>query len=122
MSNEIKFYEYFDKKKGCKAIKAVTTYGGKSVVAYSFTHPNDAYDVELGKAIAKKRLEIKIAHKRVSSMKHRAENYALAIVAYKAEIKRMDKEMHRALALVGDRLVDANTYEKELEALLSTVQ
>lgn len=120
-NTEIKYYEYFDSDKGCRAVKAVTTYGGKKVSATAYTHPNDTYDYEFGKKVALKRLEIKIAHKRASSMNARAERYATLIVAYKNEIKRMDKEMRKALALVGDRLVDASTYEKELEAILATI-
>ena len=62
------------------------------------------------------------AHKRAASMRARAERYAMLIVEYKNEIKRMDKEMRKALTLVGDRLVDASTYEKELEDLLATIE
>ncbi len=122
MNAEVKFYEFFDKAKNCKAVKATTTYGGKRVTAVSYTHPNDTYDFEFGKKVAQKRLDIKLAHKRAASMKARAERYAMLIVEYKNEIKRMDKEMRKALTLVGDRLVDASTYEKELEAILATIE
>lgn len=122
MNAEVKFYEFYDKSKNCKAVKATTTYGGKRVTAVSYTHPNDTYDFEFGKKVAQKRLDIKLAHKRAASMRARAERYAQLIVEYKNEIKRMDKEMRKALTLVGDRLVDASTYEKELEAILSTIE
>jgi hypothetical protein len=121
-NTEVKYYEYYDKNKKCKAVKAVTTYAGKYISAVSYAHPNDTYDFEFGKKVAQKRLDIKLAHKRAASMRARAERYAMLIVEYKKEIKRMDKEMRKALTLVGDRLVDASTYEKELEDLLATIE
>ena len=117
----VKYHEYFDKKRGCNAVKAITTYGGKYVSAVAYTSPGDIYDAEIGKKIAKLRLDIKIAKKRSASMQKRAYNYALGINAIQTEYKRLKKEYEKALTISSDRMVEADNYEKELVALLASL-
>lgn len=115
------FYEYEDTARECKAVKAVTTYGGKSVSAVALTAPGDTYDVDTGKKIANLRLDIKIANKREKSMLTRAQRYGTMIEQYREKIATMRKEMNRALEAAADRRVEASEYEAQLDALLKTL-
>ena len=119
--NETKFFEYVDAKKGCKVIKAVTTYEGKYVSATACTHPNDEYEYEVGKMIAETRLDIKIARKRATSMRRRATRYGYAVVAYKNAIDKMKKEMNKALSVADKRDAEADALEEKLEKLLANL-
>lgn len=119
---DVKFYEYFDNKRKRNVIKAVTTYGGKYVSAYAYQHPSDESNPELGRKIAKLRLDIKIANKRSASMKRRAGHYAEGIAVYENEVRRMKKEMEKALVISSDRKVEASNFEAELAELLASVK
>ena len=58
------YYEYTDKEKGCKAIKAVTTYEGRTVYGVAYLHPDDSYNYELGKEIAELRCTLKVIERK----------------------------------------------------------
>ena len=118
---ETKTFTYFDNRRGCHTTKAATTYAGKTVSAFAYTNPGDAHDEETGSKIANLRLNIKIGKKRAKSMRNRAANYENLIRAYEAEIKRMRKEIPKALSAAGDRMVEVHQYEEELASILANL-
>ena len=62
-----KFYQYNHKRADgteCVRIAAVSSFAGKPVKGYADCHPNDAFDVEYGQALAAARCAEKIAAKR----------------------------------------------------------
>lgn len=117
---ETSVYEYTNKK-GLKVIKAVTQYAGKYVFATATLCPGDEYDYELGRMIAERRLDYKIAKKRAASMKRRAKMYAQAIEEYKTQIRVMEKEMEKALVAEGNRNAEAAELSGEIFALIHGV-
>lgn len=67
-------YTYYDKKKECNAVKAVTTYDGQTITAVAYTHPTDVYNENFGKLLSGMRCEKKVLKKKLASAKRRLEN------------------------------------------------
>ena len=111
------FYEYTDSK-GRPTVKAVTQYAGKSIAAFAKYMPSDVYDVELGKAIALKRLDYKIAMKRAASADRKAENMTAIVAAYKQEIAHLNKRIEELQCHASDCRVEAAEAEKEIINLI----
>ena len=114
-------YSFYDRKRKCYAVKATTTYAGKSISCYAYTNPEDVHNAELGGQIANLRLDAKIAHKRAKSMRIRAERYANLIAQYEDRIRVMKREVERAIIAAGNREVEAAEYEAELDTLLKSI-
>ena len=112
-----RIYDYIDPD-GFHVVKATTMYAGKNVSACSKCDPEDDFDLELGTAIALKRLDHKIALKRAATFKHKANTCQEIIDWYKQEIKRMTKSKENAEIFAADRLVEADNIEHELAELL----
>lgn len=114
---ETNVYDYVEK--GIHIVKAVTTYDGKAVYAFAKCDPNDNFDLEFGKKLALKRLDLKIEEKRAASMKAWArfcEAELEHIDQYKRHIK---KSLERAQIACSDRLVDAKAIEIEIKNMLT---
>ena len=84
-------YEYhqFKNENGGITIVAVSSYAGRKVKGYAKCNPDDEFDLEKGKALARARCNQKIANKRRN---HAAKKYMEAVSAkYKAvrEFERM---------------------------------
>ena len=116
---ETRIYDFVDKKTGCHVVKATTMYAGKSVSAVAKCMPGDEFDLKFGTDVALKRLDIKIALKRAASMKAYAEHCRQNIEWHSQEKYRLKRAGAKAEEAMSDRLVDANQFEKELEALLA---
>ena len=85
------YYTYYDKKKECNAVKAVTTYDGKTIAGYAYTHPTDTYDEECGKNLARARCQQKILKRKLSYSKRRIKEdaeYLLYLLERVAEVKK----------------------------------
>lgn len=119
---ETKIYDYIDKKTGAHIVKATTMYAGKTVSAYSKCDPNDIFDLEFGKKVALKRLDIKIAEKRAVSMKDYTKFCRMNLEFIEAEKRRVTKAMERAIIARADRKVEAATLEKELDEMLAFIE
>lgn len=101
-----KFYNYEDKNTGSKVVICISSYAGKPVKGRAKCSPNDEFNLEAGKALAKARCDYAIAQKREKrALKKASEAYAAAIEAsfnlddmkiyYKdAMLARQDAEKH----------------------------
>lgn len=96
-----KFYEIYNKSKNCKSIKAVSSYEGKTVIGIADQHPDDEYNLEKGKEIARLRCEQKLLKKKKKRFMRKAKDTAL-----NAEDLRnfADKLLKRANAYVETAL------------------
>ena len=115
---ETKVYDYVDKKTGCHVVKATTMYAGKSVSAFSKCDPGDTFDYKLGEAVALKRLDVKIAQKRASSMKAYIKMCEMNLEFVEIERRRIKKALERAKVSLGDRLAEAKEYTEDIKDLL----
>lgn len=118
---ETKIYDYIDKKTGSHVVKATTMYAGKTVSAYSKCRPNDVFDLKFGTEVAKKRLDIKIAKKRYSSMITYAKFCKSNLELIDIEKRRTKTAMERAKVAALDRKVEANKLETELADMLANM-
>lgn len=118
---ETKIFNYVDKKTGANIVKATTMYAGKTVSAFSKCDPEDAFDYEFGKKIAEKRLNLKIALKRASSMKEYAKFCRMNLDLIETEKRRVKSALQRAEIAYGDRMAEANELEAELTEMLKNI-
>ena len=115
---ETKTFDYVDKETGAHVVKATTTYAGRTVSAFAKCIPSDTFDLQFGKDVAIKRLEIKIAQKRAASMKRRADMYEKVVEDFERQIRFMKSEIEKARIAEGDRRVEISDLEAELDKML----
>lgn len=114
-------YDYVDKKTGAHIVKATTMYAGKTVSAYAKCDPNDVFDLDFGKKVALKRLDIKINQKRYASMITSAKFCKMNLEYLDMERRRLKKAMEKAEVAALDRKVDIKNLETELEDLFKNI-
>ena len=114
---DTKVYDYVDKNTGAHVVKATTMYAGKQVSATSKCDPEDTFDLAFGRAVALKRLDIKIAKKRAASMADYAKFCQMNLEFIENEKRRVAKALERAKVARFDRLAEA----KELDATLAQI-
>lgn len=114
-------YDYVDKKTGAHIVKATTMYAGKTVSAYAKCDPNDIFDLDFGKKVALKRLDIKINQKRYASMITSAKFCKMNLEYLDMERRRLKKAMEKAEVAALDRKVDIKNLETELEDLFKNI-
>lgn len=114
-----KFFEFHNNEKDCKSIKAVSSYEGKTVIGIADQHPDDDYNLEKGKEIARLRCEQKLLKKKKKRFMRKAKNTALNA----EDLRRyVDKLIERAnsyveTALSCDEKIAEN--EKKLSELVN---
>lgn len=106
MKTEVKVYAYTDSL-GQKVVKAIGSYRDEKITAFAVCHPDDIYDEEKGKAIAKAKVEAKIANRRANYAKCVYKCYEEASKAYTAELARIAKQAEKTKRCYADRLTDA---------------
>ena len=116
-----KTYDYIDKKTGAHIVKATTMYAGKTVSEYAKCDPNDVFDLEFGKQVALKRLDIKIAKKRAASMKAYTKFCQTNLEWIEIEARRTRKALERAKVASSDRMAEAKELEAELAEMLASI-
>jgi hypothetical protein len=114
-------YDYVDKKTGAHIVKATTMYAGKTVSAYAKCDPNDVFDLDFGKKVALKRLDIKINQKRYASMITSAKFCKMNLEYLDMERRRLKKAMEKAEVAALDRKVDIKNLENELEDMFKNI-
>jgi hypothetical protein len=117
---ETHIYDYVEKSTGIHVVKAVTLYEGKAVYAIAKCDPNDNFDLEFGKKLAIKRLDQKIAFKRAAHSKEFIRFCEKNLEFIEAERKRLRKVIEKAKVARLDRLVEANTCDKEINEMLDS--
>ena len=118
---ETKVYDYIDKKTGAHIVKAQTMYAGKPVSAFAKCDPNDTFDLEFGKKVALKRLDIKIAQKRYASMLTYSKFCEVNLGFIEHEKRRVLQAKSRAEIAALDRKVEISEFEAELRELLTSI-
>lgn len=117
---EPRVYSYTEKSTGIKIVKAVTTYDGKVVYATAKCVPEDNFNFELGKQIALKRLEIKIAQKRAAHNNEFAKFCRIDLEHVEHYKKRLKKALASAEIATANRRAEIKQREAELTELLNT--
>ena len=84
-----RYYEFTDKPTGNKCVAAVSTFGGQDVRAVARCNVNDTYDVEFGKKLAKAKLDVKIAKKRIRYANRRVNEALKDIDTAKRQLDKM---------------------------------
>lgn len=112
-------YTYTESSTGRRVVKAVTNYAGKSVYAFAKCDPEDSFDLGFGTTLALKRLDLKIAKLRATSIKAYAKQCQMNIDFYDREKHRAKKALEKATIFYCDRLVEASEYEAEISAMLA---
>ena len=112
-------YDYVEKNTGRHVVKAVTTYEGKAVYAYAKCDPQDVFDFEFGKELAKRRLAIKIAEKRAAHNKEFAKFCRLDLAQLEQYKKKVKKMLTSAEVAYGNRMVDVTRLENEIAEMIA---
>jgi hypothetical protein len=118
---ETKVYDYIDKKTGAHIVKASTMYAGKTVSAFSKCDPSDKFDLKFGTALALRRLDLKIAEKRRSSMIIYAKMCKQNLEWIEIEKRRVKKALERAEIAALDRKVESQEIEAEIAEMLTNL-
>ena len=118
---ETKVYDYVEKTTGARVVKAVTMYAGKTVSAFAKCDPEDTFDLEFGKKVALRRLDAKIAKKRLDSMTSYVRFCKMNLEFVENEKRRIQKALQRAEVAVTDRRAEVEKAEAEITEMLSSV-
>ena len=113
---ETNVYDYIEN--GRHVVKATTIYEGKSVYAYAKCDPEDNFDLEFGTQLALKRLDLKIAQKRAIHAKEYSKLCQMGLDFLEREKRRTKKALTRAEVAYGNRMVEANNLEIEINEML----
>ena len=114
-------YDYVEKSTGTKVVKAVTIYEGKAVYAQAKCDPGDDFDLEFGKKLALLRLQQKIALKRAAHNKEFAKFCRADLDQAELYKKRLKKMLTSAEVAYGNRMVEVNQLETEINKMLNNI-
>lgn len=113
MSKRNPNYRYYKDNAG--NIIAVSSYAGHAVRGKAKCHPDDTFDEEFGKTLAKTRCDVKVANKR----------YNNAFRQYMAAKKAKDEAIANfgiAASRLTEARLDCNESQVSLEKLLESIQ
>ncbi len=96
-------------------IIAVSTYGGKTVRGVAICHPDDNFNLELGKQLAAARCNEKIAAKRYARATRRYHDAVIATVEANEHLSRM-------ASYHNDAFVAMNEASQAVDHLMSVVK
>lgn len=96
-------------------IIAVSTYAGKTVRGVAICHPEDKFDLELGKRIAAARCNEKIAKKRLDRANSKAMEAAF-------DVTQAQKHQRDMQEYYNDAFVAYNNAAQEYDKLIATVR
>ena len=100
--NKFNYYTYFDKAKNCKAVKAVTTFAGRTVTGVAYVHPTDTFDEEFGKNLARMRCEKKIYKKKVQFSNQRIKEDTVLLKALLDFAKDVEKDLEKSYYILEE--------------------
>ena len=110
-----RFYEFVDKNTNQKCVAALSTFAKKDVRPVAKCDPSDTYDYELGKKIAKARLDSKIAEKRYKYSEKRVKEALRAV-------KDAQKEVDKMLTYRVKAIEDQKSSKKALDDIMYSVR
>lgn len=93
---------------------AVSTYCGKTVRGVAVCHPDDNFDIEIGKRIAAARCNEKIAEKRLARASNKANEAGLDVI----RAQQHQKEMQ---AYYNDAYIAYNDAAREYDMLIKSL-
>lgn len=93
---------------------AVSTYCGKTVRGVAVCHPDDNFDIEIGKRIAAARCNEKIAEKRLARASNKASEAELDVI----RAQQHQKEMQ---AYYNDAYIAYNDAAREYDMLIKSL-
>lgn len=115
---ETHLYDYIEPSTGKHVVKATTTYAGKSVYAYAKCDPEDEFDLAFGEQLALKRLDLKIAQRRASSMRAKVLRCQRELGWLEQEKRHTKKVLKQAELAVLDRRIESKAIEAEISKML----
>ena len=107
-------YKIHTKRNGKREIVAVSSYAGKTVKAKAVCNPDDNYNEEIGKEIARLRCAIKIDEKRAKRAKKEKDTL------FKAEAE-LAKKLLKNSTYVTESIAQLEADKEELNKLISTL-
>ena len=113
-----KYYDYFDNKKECQAVKAVSSYEGKTVYGISYLHPDDAYDYETGKIIAKYRCTLKIIERKIKRYGRKSKSVQEDILWLVNELNRLTNVLKMYEEVIEDAVAEQKSVNANLQEIL----
>ena len=111
MSFPLSKYRYYEN--GNRVI-AVSTYGGKTVRGVAICHPEDNFDLEIGKRIAAARCNEKVARKRLERASQKSTEAIMAVEA-------AQKHQADMTEYYNDAFVAYNTAAQEYDTLIASL-
>ena len=96
-------------------IIAVSTYGGKTVRGVAICHPDDNFDLEIGKRIAAARCNEKVARKRLERASQKSIEAGMAVEVAKKHQAEMTN-------YYNDAFVAYNTAAQEYDKLIASLR
>lgn len=111
MSFPLEKYRFYTN--GSRVI-AVSTYCGKTVRGVAVCHPDDNFDIEIGKRIAAARCNEKIAEKRLARASNKANEAGLDVI----RAQQHQKEMQ---AYYNDAYIAYNDAAREHDMLIKSL-
>lgn len=115
---ETHLYDYIEPSTGKHVVKATTTYAGKSVYAYAKCVPEDKFDLTFGEQLALRRLDLKIAQRRSSSMRAKVKRCQKELTRLEQEKRHTKKVLTQAELAVLDRRVEIKAIETDISKML----
>ena len=112
MSFPLEKYRYYTN--GNKVI-AVSTYCGKTVRGVAVCHPDDNFDIELGKRIAAARCNEKVAKKRLDRASSKAIQAGL-------DVAKAQQFQHQMAEYYNDAFTAYNEAAQEYDMLIKEIQ
>lgn len=115
--NKDKRYKFYvhERKDGVKEVIAVSSYAGKTVKAKAVCSPDDEFDIEKGKELAKLRCALKIENKRLK----RAVNQKDWLFKFQVNLEKAILKNQR---YVNDTFQEIKYNEAALEFLLKELK
>lgn len=97
---------------------AVSTYAGKTVRGVAICHPDDNFDIEIGKRIAAARCNEKVAERRLARASNKAIEAGLEVVKAQQHQKDMQAYYNDAFIAYNDA---AREHDQLIESLRAKV-
>lgn len=116
-----KYYEYMDTEKKCKAIKAVTTYEGKTVSGVAYLHPDDSYDYEIGKKIAELRCTLKVTDKKIKRFNRKSRGVQRELVSIVEYMGNLTDILSTYENIIESANKEKTVVQKELQEVLENI-
>lgn len=118
---DVTYHKYWDKKKECHVVKATTTYAGRTINGFAYTHPDDTPIDSIGEELAKLRCYEKVLDKKARRHINKSDELNRLIVCYLDEISNLQKKIAQYNSIAAEAIADKNKISMEIQELLRKI-